>query len=425
MQTEIEIFIKGKWVRAAEVVHFGGHRATFDYLPEFVFGDHAAPISLALPPTMARLGIGEDGAPLCPAFMFDLVPQGLGRKYLLGQLKIADNDDADIMLAMHGAFNPIGNLRLTAAVDYFEQWRGQNQDEAVQGFTIEEIVRRNDEFVEHIWLHAMLAAGTTGIQGAAPKFLLTQDAAGLWFADAALPDQQAVKHWIVKRPRGRNPEDAQILRNEAAYHAVAAKCGLRASGECFVKGEMLFFERFDRIVAQGQVQRLHQESAVSAAGIPGFPSGVSNFDFAQAIVRYATQPAEELAEFIARDILNLAMKNTDNHGRNTSFQTLPDCTVRLTPVYDFAPMFLDPEMIPRNSRWRIDHREITDLMEILARIEMPDDVRHAVVQQLAPFAKKLRNLPAIMKECGVDGSIIQACQLSIEKQVSLLDMHYG
>lgn len=422
METFIELHINGEWLRAAEIVHVGEYRATFEYLPEYVFGETQAPVSIAIPPTMDRTGFAEDGdAPACPAFMFDLVPQGLGRKYLLQQLRMADTNASDLPLAMHGAFNPIGNIRLTSAVDYFNQWREKNPDDTAHGFTIDEIVNRSDEFVEHIWLHAMLAAGTTGVQGAAPKFLLTQNTEGMWFADAALPDNQSVKHWIVKRPRGRHPDDITILYNEAAYHAVAGKCGLRATGNCFVRGNMLFFERFDRAVENGAVTRLHQESILSAAGVPGFPAGVSNFTFADAISRHATFKAKELAEFIGRDILNRAMKNTDNHGRNTSIQILQDGTVQLTPIYDFSPMFMDPEMIPRSCRWSIDGREIHDLNEILYAINAADDVKQAILQVLSPFAENLQKLAGVMDECGVEKKIIKACEASIEAQVKFLE----
>jgi serine/threonine-protein kinase HipA len=47
----------------------------------------------------------------------------------------------------------------------------------------------------------------------------------------------------------------------------------------------------------------------------------------------------------------IALRNTDNHGRNSAFLKYADGTVKLSPLYDFAPMFLDPEGIPRSSRW--------------------------------------------------------------------------
>jgi len=43
-------------------------------------------------------------------------------------------------------------------------------------------------------VHGMLAAGGTGIQGVAPKYLLTEADDGKWYPDAALPDARARRH---------------------------------------------------------------------------------------------------------------------------------------------------------------------------------------------------------------------------------------
>ena len=51
-------------------------------------------------------------------------------------------------------------------------------------------------------------------------------------------------------------------------------------------------------------------------------------------------------------MLNLALRNTDNHARNTAVQRLVDGSIQLTPLYDFAPMYLDPELIVRGCVWR-------------------------------------------------------------------------
>jgi len=416
MESIIEVHKDGVWIPAAEIRHVEGRHAFFDYLPIYQFGENPIPVSLALPVYGERIGIGENGAPTCPAFMFDLVPQGLGRKYLLQELGKPDGDSMDIPLAQLGAFNPIGNLRLDTAVRYFDRWREQNVDAPVEGFTQEQIISRHEPFVNHIWLHAMLTAGTTGVQGAAPKFLLTQNNDGLWFADSALDDALATKHWLVKLPRGKAQADLDVLRIEAIYFAIAKDCGLRTHGECYTKNNMLFIERFDRKVNidKGEVIRIHQESLLSVAGVPGFPGAVSLFTLANAIARFATDPAKELAEFIKRELMNRAMGNTDNHGRNTAMQRLPDGTIQLTPLYDFAPMFLDPEMIARNCRWIESKREIDNVEEILDVIETTDAIRHDVLSDMAGFCDVLDELPTIMKENGLDQVIVDRLHYNIE-----------
>ncbi len=416
MGSIIEVYQDGAWIAAAEIRQVAGHRACFDYLPIYQFSDKPVPVSFALPVHGARFGVGEDGVPICPAFIFDLVPQGLGRKYLLQELAKADGDDMDIPLAQIGAFNPIGNLRLNTAVEYFHRWREKHVDAQVAGFTQAQIVSRHEPFVNHIWLHAMLTAGTTGVQGAAPKFLLTQNMEGLWFADAALDDAQAYKHWLVKLPRGKTQADLDVLRIEAIYFAIARACGLRTYGECYTTNNMLFIERFDRRVntEKAEVIRLHQESLLSVAGISGFPGGVSLFTLANAIAQHATHPATELVEFIKRELMNRAMGNTDNHGRNTAMQRLPDGTIQLTPLYDFAPMFMDPEIIARSYRWVEDGREFNQLKGIVEHIDTTDDIKQRVVADMADFAGVLAGLPAVMKQHALDEAVIERLRYNIE-----------
>lgn len=53
--------------------------------------------------------------------------------------------------------------------------------------------------------------------------------------------------------------------------------------------------------------------------------------------------------YMLRDILNLALRNTDNHGRNAAVLRTGG-QVGLSPIFDFAPMFLDPEGPGRGDR---------------------------------------------------------------------------
>lgn len=425
MQSIIEIFINGAWTPAAEFAPAGQgpYTGTFEYLTDYVFGASPVPISLALPVSAERMGIDDEGrAPPCPPFLLDLVPQGRGRVRLAQELGLPDTDRSDLVLAQHGAFNPIGALRLDTATAFYRDHVTKRGPQIGQRLTLDDIVTRRDVFLEHIWVHAMFAAGTTGVQGAAPKFLLTQDKDGLWAADAELPDDAAAKHWLVKCPRGRKEEDEAVLRNECAYLAVAERCGLRTGGASELHGNMLFIQRFDRVVTDAaghSLQRLHQESLASLCGIRGFGIPVSLFDMAKAIRRHATHPVAELAEFLKRDILNLALRNTDNHARNTAMQRTADGTVQLTPVFDLAPMYLDPEMIVRTCRWRDpDGREVQRLEDIVAALEADDGA--AIIRELKAFQARVDALPAIMRESGVDDKVIEDCRPHIDAQLERL-----
>lgn len=119
-----------------------------------------------------------------------------------------------------------------------------------RGFTRKEILERSEDFVEYLEEHGMLSAGTASLQGRTPKFLMTQGKNGLWYADAALPDDEAARHFLVKLSPGRNLADWKILENEAAYLQVAKEMGLFVADLPIWQSDMLFMPRFDRALAE-------------------------------------------------------------------------------------------------------------------------------------------------------------------------------
>lgn len=423
MECQIEIFNGGKWRDSAVVTvpnpALGGvrARAIFEYDLQYVFEEGAAPVSLAFPVEAQNHMLGN-----WPAFLFDLIPQGNGRKFLLGELGLPDDKASDFALLCAGAFNPIGHLRVQEAVDYFENHVARHPgNEFAQGMVFDQVLARGDQFAERMMIHNMLAAGTTGVQGAAPKFLLTRDHNNLWHADGALPDNQASVHYIVKLPRGKEAVDRKVLRNEAAYMATAAAVGLRVHAGLKYENDMLFVPRFDRVVTKNGVARLHQESAASIAGIVGFDARPSQFDLVHALRGVVTNKEVETLEFLKRDVLNLALRNTDNHARNTAVQIV-DGEVRLTPLFDFAPMYLDPEGIARAARWYHPQtrNELVVWGDVIDALNVPDDERRGIRAAMADFGHQIEGLSQTTRECGVDDNITTHLQNGIDEQIRQL-----
>jgi len=424
----LELHHAGQWHPAAELRALSHNRVRFNYLDEYVFGGINLPVSLTLPVGLrpepqveGPMGLQPDHRP--PSFLYDLVPQGKGRKFLLSILKLADSDEMIMPLVMAGAFNPIGCLRINTAMDFYAREAAKNPDQQMtDGVSLEDITQRSDEFLDHIALHAMLATGTTGVQGVAPKFLLTTDRRGRWFADMALPDDRAHEHWLVKLPRGKSDEDRAVLRNEAAYLRVAAAVGLRSKYEPILHGEMLFVRRFDREIGSSGVQHLHQESLASIVGQRGFGIAQSEQSLLSGIRSVVTDPAQETLEFIKRDVLNQALRNTDNHARNTAVQRTSDGRIELTPVFDFAPMFKDPEVIPRSCVWR-DSQGVkqSDWKQVIEQLEVADGERASIAAELIEFAKTVGRLDVIARDCGVEQDVLAQCLHSIETQAKQLD----
>lgn len=411
MKSTIEIYMNGVWHEAALIESGGRDRCTFEYLPEYVFGDVCQPVSLTLPVSLeTRQSMGE-----CPSFLLDMVPQGNGRRYLTQRLELTDSDDLVMPLIQHGAFNPVGRLRLDTAVAYAESV--SEEDASLhRGFTLDEIVGRKDDFLENLSRHGMLGAGTTGLQGASAKFMMVKNNEDLWFIDSFAKESDIASHWLMKLPRGRHETDHAILKNEAAYIKVARACGLRSHGETFHRDGMLFVPRFDRAIENGAVVRLHQESLASLAGHHSFGIRPNHYDLVNAFLPVVTDPVGEVIEYVKRDLLNLAMRNTDNHARNTAVQQLADGTVRLTPVFDIAPMFMDREMIVRASRW-LDKRGqvINNFADVIEELPLENEEKNAVMRAIKSFSKVVEGLPLTMEECGVDADIIDLCKPSINQ----------
>jgi serine/threonine-protein kinase HipA len=418
MDSHIEIFHEDRWLDAArasfsDVVRNGFRESNcvFEYDLDFAFGVAPPPVSLALPVDADRHVLQA-----WPTFLYDLVPQGNGRRFLLDRLQLPDAQASDLPLLCAGAFNPIGRLRIREAVQYFDQ-HVERHGLAAEGFEFDELLARAPDFHETMMAHGMLAAGGTGIQGVAPKYLLTEADDGKWYPDAALSDVQARRHYIVKRPRGPNEADLKVLRNEARYVEVAQRFGIRSFGLPELHDDMLFIPRFDRRAGDGRVLRFHQESAASIAGLGGFGIQADQFQLLAAIRRVVDVPIEETIEFIRRDVLNLAMRNTDNHARNTAVQTV-DGVTRLTPLFDFAPMYLDPEGITRASRWYHpgSKKELPCWEDILPHLALPASEHRQLVEALVQFGEQIAGLPDCMRDVGVDQDIVDFLGPSIDKQ---------
>ena len=172
------------------------------------------------------------------------------------------------------------------------------------------------------------------------------------------------------------------------------------------------------------VERLGMESMASVCGISEFGLRGSHNRCCAMIARFATNPRQEILEYIKRDILNTSLRNTDNHGRNTAFLKEPSGTVALSPLFDFAPMFLDPEGIARASRWDAEGEKVIGLPDwgcVAEDLEQEIGFSSTELRQwLADQAPAVERLPQRMKECGAEEELIERLAERIEAVARML-----
>lgn len=413
MNVDIEIFHHNQWHLAATFSLLGesaweqGYRAPgiLNYETKYAI-DYIAQSGLTALSALYPVDFAMIKTPAWPPFLLDLLPSGAGRRALLNFLNQNDQGPkSDWELLTHGAGNPPGNLRIKQAAELLEY-------KAHPGFEKAEIIKRAEKFIEYARGHGAPVSGSTGVQGDAPKFLLTRDYNDRWHADGVLPDQEALEHFIVKFPRGHLNSDKAVLRNEAAYYHVAKVAGLRVHAFPEFINNTLFIPRFDRKVMNKKVIRYGQESLCSLASVADFGQAIPMEKLCESFMRHVTSPREELKEFLLRDVLNVALGNTDNHARNTAISKYPDGTIALSPLYDFAPMILDEQGIARINRWSegefFGFPEWGKIAEILTK-RFPDfeiDAKE-LRQFFFKFAKIAEKLPEIMHQAGVDTDLIE------------------
>lgn len=145
---------------------------------------------------------------------------------------------------------------------------------------------------------------------------------------------------VLKAPIRRLP--ATVI-NEAFCLAVGRALGIdvvHATPRRLGDAECLIVERYDRVTADGQTTRLHQEDFCQALGIPSEQKyqreGGPGLDDCFALLRRATRATgAELPRFLDQWALSFLAGDHDAHGKNFSLLYRPDGT-GLAPAYDIV-----------------------------------------------------------------------------------------
>lgn len=416
---QIEVFLDGQWRHAADLAGAAGSRHgavrlsySPDYAADHLFASDLRALSVRLP-----VDFGEREYAIWPSFLIDLLPQGAARRRIE---RAASGKLTEWDLLRRGAFNPVGNLRVVP-------------DELPPAlphapFALEQMIRRADEFLDYAAGVGAAVTGATDTQGEAPKFWIVQDAHGNFYPDDGRCDEFAVKHFLLKFPVPEaGPNALRILRNEAAYQRVARAIGIRTTDDLpqYIDGALLV-PRFDRRGQAGNVVRSGVESLYSVAGVvePGQP--LRHDQVLIELARVLTGFDHELREYVWRDLLNLALGNRDNHGRNMAILKDTDGTIRLAPIFDVGPSFLDARAITRVVRWdgeqqgRLDWSAIIDRIGIRAREANVSIDTQRLACALGDFGDVLHTLPQLLRDCDVDAEIIDQRAGNIEQLATKL-----
>jgi serine/threonine-protein kinase HipA len=410
MKLRIEIHDTASgWLDAGELRFLQGKEVQVEYNVEFAsqyFGHtDVFALSVTFPVQLTRL----DGE--IPGFLVDLIPQGNVLKNLINRHGILSDTDYERIFSVVPLASP-GNIRIQ------EPWKKIEKERITyshRGFTRHEVITAEQGFLEYMEQHGAPVGGTSGAAGGAPKILLREDNDGRFHADGYLDDRLTKSAWLIKFPFTDSNNSKLLIRTEKAYYDVLRELPLHTGEAIEIEHDILFIPRFDRVRRDdGKLHYLGLESFYSAHGINTHGMAMRHEDNLKLIRRYSTQYETDICEYLKRDLVNRALANTDNHGRNTSFIKDRN-SVRLSPLYDVTAMsFFEADHIVPLTRWDSEHQNLINRVAWVCRECNMDS--QVLVESLRELRSSLLHLESLLKLHKVPISIYERSKLD-RKQV--------
>ncbi len=302
----------------------------FSYAAEWLDNSRAVPLSQSLPlQTEPFLNPG------CHGFFGGLLPEEAKRERIAKNLGISKKNDFAMLAEIGGecagavTFLPEGQALATDAPDY----------KALSEEGLAEVLRDLSK--------RPLLAGEEGIRlslaGAQDKITVYRSKDGF-----SIPLNGAPSTHILK-PAIERFEDTVL--NEAVCMKLAKAIGLPVADVEILNIKdipVLSVKRYDRLINEDGIQRLHQEDFCQALGIVSEmkyqnEGGVS-LEQAFALLRSVSAvPALDLPHLLDAVIFNYLIGNNDAHGKNFSLLYSAE-QIRLAPFYDLLCTAYYPEL---------------------------------------------------------------------------------
>lgn len=309
----------------------------FAYAPDWLTDPHAPALSRAMPKREAEY----DDA-ICKAVFGGLLPEEGQRTAIARALGVSPDNPFRLLTALGGdvagalAFLPTGEHPPQAMT---------GDPEPFDDTALRELIER----LPRVPMLAGEGGARLSLAGAQSKLPVV-----LFGGQIAVPLPGQPSTHLIKPEPDRFPG---LAANEAFCLALARAVGLDAVDAEWrqVNGRpYLLVTRYDRVAADGEVRRLHQEDFAQALGVPSnrkyAVEGGPVFRDCFALLREeAARPALEVLKLVDAAIFNVIIGNADAHAKNFSLLRQDDDggPVVLAPLYDLVGTVIWPELSPR------------------------------------------------------------------------------
>ncbi|EGN75888.1 HipA-like protein [Idiomarina sp. A28L] len=434
----LQLFNRGKWWDAAELSFDGdkmNSHVTLSYLPDYIrhvlsyARKDCWACSVNAPVTIVPIDY-----PSWPALLDDLLPAGESRTWWLNYLNVSRSSEFEQNYALltKACMAPIGNLRIKEAAE-------QIRYDTARRFSIDSVVELQHDFLEYANEHGAAVGGATGAGGVAPKLLLMVDDNQVFIDGDFAGNPLSALPYLTKFARNtRSPRDNNVLRAEGVFYQALAEILADTDVETIDVTRMMMREhqgqvslwlpRFDTAVENSVATRIGLESVYSIINAaPG--SYHDHFIVMKAVwqkIKDTTKMSsfEFATQYLARDLLNLIFGNSDNHGRNMSFLKFED-DIRFAPIYDFAPMKADPEMVTRLFKWgeNCERSGTVRFDQVVEKLEGFGEPQ-ALLAYLQNLAAPLIEIPSLLKKFNCPDEILNFPAIGFDHVQQKL-MNYG
>jgi serine/threonine-protein kinase HipA len=274
------------------------------------------------------------------AFCVGLLPEGRALEAMAARANLAANDTF-ALLARYGR-DVAGALVIGAEPP-------EDREGGVRPYEGEALAEEVENLDEHpLGVYDDSELSLAGVQD---KLLLVRLPDGGW----GRPTGGRPSTHILKREDPRFPG---MIAAEADCLALARALSLTTvETETLELGgwNCIIVSRFDRVVENGVVHRIHQEDLCQALGIdPSEGKGRAKYEqvgrgpslqqLAELLDAYSVDPLAELDRLVAIVTFTVAIGNADAHGKNIALLHPDAETVGLAPLYDTVPTALWPQL---------------------------------------------------------------------------------
>ncbi|MCP4673402.1 MAG: type II toxin-antitoxin system HipA family toxin [Desulfobacula sp.] len=294
---------------------------SFQYSKKWLVSPGAFQISISLP--MQEGIFSHDKV---KSFFSNLLPEAAVRKLIANQLGISDKNDFMLLKC-------IGGECAGAITMLPESKLPESPDQYTYRFLSDEQLT---DLIKHIPKRPLLA----GLEGIRISLAGAQEKLALFYKDPVfyIPENGAPSNFILKPGMAYFQSS---IENECFCMMLASDVGLTAPPVTIVrKGtqKVLLIKRYDRILNNDVLNRLHQEDFCQAIGLSHelkyqADGGLGLKECFDLVRAYSANPIKDFQQLLQWVFFNYLIGNMDGHAKNLSF-LYQKKQIQLAPFYD-------------------------------------------------------------------------------------------